>query len=94
MICRCPCIFPIELYWFDCRLEQAKLLVMEFGSEQVTMPDGRTGQLPVGIDAVYTMGLRGVREVIQRVQQEQWKVVFQQGVYMVLANPRFVKETK
>jgi 4-amino-4-deoxy-L-arabinose transferase-like glycosyltransferase len=89
-----PVHIPQELYWFDCRLEQAKFLVLEYGAEQVTLPDGRSGQLPVGIDAVYTMGLRGVREVIQQTQQEKWPVVFHQGVYLVLENPRFVKETK
>jgi hypothetical protein len=89
-----PVDIPRELYWFDCRIEQAKFLVLEYGVEQVTLPDGRTGQLPAGIDAVYTIGLRGVREVIQQVQQEKWPAVFQQGVYVVLANPRFVKETK
>jgi hypothetical protein len=89
-----PTHIPQELYWFDCRLEQAKFLVLEYGMERRTLPDGRTGQLPVGVDAVYTIGLRGVREVIQQAQQENWPVVFQQGVYLVLANPRFVKETK
>ena len=89
-----PTHIPTELYWFDCRLEQAKYLVLEYGVEQRTLPDGRTGQLPVGIDAVYTIGLRGVREVIQQAQQEKWPVVFHQGAYLVLANPRFVKETK
>jgi len=43
---------------------------------------------------VYTVGLKGVREIIQQTQQEKWPVVFHQGVYLVLANPRFVKETK
>jgi 4-amino-4-deoxy-L-arabinose transferase-like glycosyltransferase len=89
-----PVHIPQELYWFDCRLEQAKYLVLEYGAEQVTLPDGRSGQLPVGIDAVYTVGLKGVREIIQQTQQEKWPVVFHQGVYLVLANPRFVKETK
>jgi hypothetical protein len=89
-----PTHIPTELYWFDCRLEQAKFLVLEYGVEQRTLPDGRTGQLPVGIDAVYTIGLRGVREVIQQVQQEKWPVVFHQGAYLVMANPRIVKETK
>jgi hypothetical protein len=89
-----PTHIPTELYWFDCRLEQAKYLVLEYGVEQRTLPDGRTGQLPVGIDAVYTIGLRGVREVIQQVQQEKWPVVFHQGAYLVMANPRLVKETK
>ncbi len=89
-----PAHIPLELYWFDPRIDNAKFLVLEYGAKQVTLPDGRTGQLPAGIDAVYTMGLRGVREVIQQVQQEKWPVAFQQGIYLVLANPRFVKETK
>jgi hypothetical protein len=86
-----PTHIPQELYWFDCRLENAKYLVMEYGTEVVTLPDGRQGQLPVGIDAVYTLALKGVREIVQQVQQENWPVVFHQGAYLVLANPRFVK---
>ena len=90
-----PSHIPRELYWFDCRLQQAKFLVLEYGMEERTLPDGRHVQLPIGIDAVYTLPvLRGVKEVIQQVQQEKWPVVFQQGAYIVLANPRFVKETK
>lgn len=78
-----PVAIPRELYWFDCRLENAKYLVLEYGvTEQ---------RLPVGIDAVYTSGLRGVREVLMQVQQEQWPVVFRQGAYLVFANPRFAK---
>ena len=37
--------------------------------------------------------LRGVREVVQRTQDEKWPLVFHQGVYLVLANPQLVKET-
>ena len=85
---------PQELYWFDCRLEQAKYLVLEYGREERMLPDGRQVQLPIGIDAVYTMGLRGVREIIQRTQQEKWPVGFQQGAYIVLTNPRLVEERK
>ncbi len=85
-----PTHIPKELYWFDPRLENAKFVVMEYGVQEVTLPDGRRGQLPVGIDAVYTVPvLRGVREVVQRMQQEKWPVVFQQGAYVVLQNPRF-----
>ena len=58
------------------------------------LPDGRRVQLPTGIDAVYTFGLKGVREIIQQVQQEKCPAVFQQGAYIVLANPRFAQETK
>jgi hypothetical protein len=34
-----------------------------------------------------------VREIVQRTQDEKWPVVFQQGAYLVLANPRLGKET-
>ena len=88
-----PAHIPRELFWFDCRLEQAKYLVMEYGVEQRILPDGRQAQLPIGIDAVYTLGLRGVREIVQRTQDEKWPVVFHQGAYLVLANPQLVKET-
>jgi hypothetical protein len=87
-----PTHMPRELFWFDCRLENAKYVVMEYGVREVVLPDGRRGQLPVGIDAVYTVPvLRGVREIVQQMQQQKWPVVFQQGVYVVLANPRFLK---
>jgi 4-amino-4-deoxy-L-arabinose transferase-like glycosyltransferase len=89
-----PAHIPRELYWFDCRLDQAKYLVLEYRSEERTLPDGRHVQLPIGVDAVYTFGLRGVREVIQRTQQEKWSLAFQQGAYIVLASPRFVEEKK
>jgi hypothetical protein len=87
-----PTHIPPDLYWFDCRLENARYVVMEYGLREVSLPDGRRGQLPVGIDAVYTVpALRGVREVVQQMQQEKWPMVFQQGAYLVLANPRLVK---
>jgi 4-amino-4-deoxy-L-arabinose transferase-like glycosyltransferase len=87
-----PTHIPRELFWFDCRLENAKYVVMEYGVREVVLPDGRRGQVPVGIDAVYTVPvLRGVRETVERIQQEKWPVVFHQGAYIVLANPRFVK---
>ena len=86
-----PTPIPRELFWFDCRLENAKYVVMEYGVREVSLPDGRRGQLPVGIDAVYTLGLKGVKEVVQQTQQEKWPMVFHQGAYLVLANPRLVK---
>jgi hypothetical protein len=89
-----PVFIPHDLYWFDCRLEQAKFLVVEHGATEVIRPDGERAQLPIGIDAVYTMGLKGVREIMQQVQEEKWPVAFHQGIYLVFANPRFVKETK
>jgi hypothetical protein len=90
-----PVATPIrrELFWFDCRLENAKYLVLEYGAREVVLPDGRRGQLPAGIDATYTVPvLKGVREILQQTQTEKWPVVFRQGLYHVLANPRFVKE--
>jgi 4-amino-4-deoxy-L-arabinose transferase-like glycosyltransferase len=89
-----PAHIPRELFWFDCRLKQARFLVLEYSLEEQMLPDTRRVQLPIGIDAVYTIGLRGMREVLGRTQQERWPVVFQQGAYLVLANPQFVKETK
>ncbi len=88
-----PAHIPRELFWFDCRLEQAKYLVMEYGVEQRILPDGRQAQLPIGIDAVYTLGLRGVPEIVRRAQDGKWPIVFHQGAYLVLANPQLVKET-
>jgi len=78
-----PTRISIDRFWFDCRWSQAKYLVLAYG--QTT--DGRT----YGFDAVYTLGLRGMREIIGAVQAEKWPVVFRQGEFMVLANPRFEK---
>ena len=90
-----PTHLPPELFWFDCRLEKAKFVVMEYGVQEVVLSDGRRGQLPVGIDAVYTVPvLRGVKEIVQQMQKEKWPVVFQQGACLVLANPRFTEGTK
>jgi 4-amino-4-deoxy-L-arabinose transferase-like glycosyltransferase len=89
-----PAHIPRDLFWFDCRLSQAKYLVMEYGLERRILPDGREVQLPIGIDAVYTLGLRGVREIVQRTQDEKWPVVFHQGAYVVLANPQLGKDTR
>jgi len=88
-----PAHIPRDLFWFDCRLSQAKYLVMEYGLQRRVLADGREVQLPIGIDAVYTLGLRGVPEIVQRAQEERWPVVFHQGIYLVLANPQLVKET-
>ncbi len=87
-----PVPIPKEKYWFDPRLEHVKYVVLEYGVQEVMLPDGRRGQLPVGIDAVYTVPvLRGVREILQQMHEEKWPVVVQQGVYLVLANPRLAR---
>jgi 4-amino-4-deoxy-L-arabinose transferase-like glycosyltransferase len=84
-----------NLYWFDPRLERAKYVVLEAGERMVTLADGRQVRAPAGIDAVYTIPvLTGVRELVVRIQQEKWPLAFQQGAYMVLANPQLVKDTK
>ena len=99
-----PVPVPIarEFYWFDCRLQNAKYLVLASGMTA----EGE----PQGIDLVYTQGLKGVPEVISTVLQERWPVVYMggrqaavvnvagrqwpvtvDGEYMVLANPRWAK---
>jgi hypothetical protein len=84
-----PVEIPRDRYWFDPSLENAKFVVLEYGMQTVNLPDGRSGQMRIGIDAVYTSGLRGVPEVLQQIlQQEKWPLVFQQGLYSVFANPR------
>jgi len=99
-----PVLIPRELYWFDCRLENAKYVVMASGVDQQ--------QRPVGIDLIYGRGLNGVAETVSQMVREKWRVVYAggQGVayapvgsgvswpvvvggeYLVLANPRLVKE--
>ena len=81
-----PVPIPKAAFWFDCRWQNAKYIVLAMGRDAA----GR----PIGIDAVYTAGLRGMREIFQAIQAEKWPLVFQQGEFMVLANPRFVKEAK
>lgn len=78
-----PDVIPHDRFWFDCRWRNAKYLVLAYGQDA-------TGR-PYGIDAVFTMPMKAVREAITAIQQEKWPVVFRQGEYMVLANPRFVK---
>ena len=101
-----PVPIPPEFFWFDCRWQNAKYLVLASG---VTT----TGQ-PRGIDLIYTRGLAGVPEVIAGMLKEHWPVVYTgghqfalvnieggrqwpvavDGEYLVLANPRYAKETK
>jgi hypothetical protein len=72
-----------DRFWFDCRWSEARYLVLAYGQTA----DGR----PYGFDAIYTLGLKGMREIILAVQAEKWPVAFQRGEFMVLANPKFVK---
>lgn len=74
---------PRELFQFDCRWQNAKYLVLAYGR----FADGRV----FGFDGIYTMGLTGVREIMQTIQTEKWPVAFQNGEFLVLSNPRFVK---
>ena len=78
-----PVSIPREFFWFDCSWQNAKYVVLAYGQTG----NGR----PVGIDAVYTLGLGGVREIVAAMQQEHWPAVFQQGEYIVLANPKLAK---
>ncbi len=92
-----------DAYWFDCRWQNAKYLVLASG---VTA----SGQ-PRGIDLIYARGLKGVQEVMDGMIQEKWPVVFSGGhqvaladvgqgkrwpvvvggEYLVMANPQFMK---
>jgi 4-amino-4-deoxy-L-arabinose transferase-like glycosyltransferase len=95
---------PQSAYWFDCRCENAKYLVMASG---VDAASGR----PIGIDIVYVSGLKGVPEHVEAVLGAGWKPVYVggsgqmaivnfrghqwpvavNGEYLVLANPQLVK---
>lgn len=70
-------------YWFNPSIKNAKYLVLAAGSKV----DGQ----PIGIDAVFWFGYEGPKKVIQKVQDEQWPIVFRSGEYCVLANPMFNK---
>jgi len=95
---------PQSAYWFDCRCENAKYLVMASG---VDAASGR----PIGIDIVYVSGLKGVPERLEAMLSAGWKPVYVggsgqmaivnfrghqwpvavNGEYLVLANPQLVK---
>ncbi len=76
---------PRELFSYDCRWQNAKYLVLAYGQT--------AEHQAYGFDAVYTLGLTGVRQIIESIQAERWPTVVQQGEFMVLANPRFMKAT-
>lgn len=99
-----PVAIPQNLYWFDCRCQNAKYVVMASGV------DAASGQ-PVGIDIVYTAGLVGVPERVQAMLDAGWKPMYVggsgqmavvnyrghkwpvavNGEYLVLSNPELVK---
>jgi hypothetical protein len=92
-----------DAYWFDCRWQNAKYLVMASG---VDTRGGRN--LPMGIDLVYSSGLAGVPERVEALLNAGWQPVYVggsgkmaivdtrghkwpvvvNGEYLVLANPR------
>ncbi|MCG3149316.1 MAG: hypothetical protein PCFJNLEI_02776 [Verrucomicrobiae bacterium] len=97
-----PVPIPRSVYWFDCRWEEAKYVVLASGVD--SQGQGR------GIDLVYTMNVSGGREILAKMTAERWPVVFPPnaqvvyppqlgggwplivgGEYLVLANPRFAK---
>lgn len=99
-----PVEIPREKYWFDCRLENARVVVLASGVDA-------NGRIPRGIDLVYCQGLTGVKEVVGQMVREGWPVVYHggrqvayapvgngiswpvavDGEYIVLANPRFIR---
>ena len=99
-----PVLETRDSYWFDCRLQNAKYVVLASGIDRSTRE-------PRGIDLTYCRGLQGVTEIVNAMVNEKWPVVYSGGhdvVYvtvgnglrwpaavngecLVLANPRFVK---
>jgi hypothetical protein len=78
-----PVPIPRDAFWFDCRWQNAKFLVLAYGRDAA----GR----PYGFDAVYNLGFEGVREIVGKIQVEKWPMAFQNREFMVLANPRFMR---
>ena len=100
-----PVAIPRTAYWFDCRWQNAKYVVIASGADR----QGRA----FGIDLNYTRGAAGGQEVVAGMIAEHWPVVFPQpaqvvyppqlfgqwpvlldGEYLVLANPRLIKDMK
>ena len=99
-----PVRIPLELFWFDCRWQNAKYVVLASGVDSKT-------QQPQGIDIVYTIGPGGALAIVPLMVAEGWKPVYVggqgmalvdvgagkqwpvavDGEYLVFANPRFVK---
>ncbi|HUJ09072.1 MAG TPA: hypothetical protein VL171_03535 [Verrucomicrobiae bacterium] len=99
-----PVPIPRSEYWFDCRCENAKYLVMASGVDTAT-------ERPIGIDLIYVSGLKGVPEQVEKIVDAQWKPVYVggsgemalvnvrghrwpvavDGEYLVLENPHLVK---
>ncbi len=102
-----PNHIPRELFWFDCRLQNAKYIVMASGVDE-------SGHVPCGFDLVYCRMLKGVPDVVNSMITDKWRVVYPDpglrrvvdvnvgpnqlwpvavgGEYLVLANPQLVKE--
>jgi hypothetical protein len=100
-----PVPIPRDRFWFDCRWQDAKYLVLASGMDA-------TGHQQWGIDLVYTIGAGGASEIVPLMLDENWKVAYAggrgvayaqigpgkkwpvvvDGEYLVLANPQLVKE--
>ncbi len=99
-----PVLIPREMFWFDCRWQNAKYLVLASGVDA-------SGQQRRGIDLVYTISAGGAKDVVPEMLAAGWQVVYQGGQtvtlaeispgrkwpvvvggeYLVLANPRLAK---
>jgi 4-amino-4-deoxy-L-arabinose transferase-like glycosyltransferase len=75
-----PVAIPREMFWCDGDWRKAKYLLLAYGG------DGAGNAY--GIDARYTFGLAGVREIITEVQAKGWPVVLREGEYILLVNPQ------
>lgn len=99
-----PAPIPRAAYWFDCRWEEAKYVVLASGADA-------SGQQRWGIDLIYTLGAGGAAEVVPQMLAADWKVVWSGGhnvayaslggdkrwpvviggEYVVLANPKLTQ---
>jgi 4-amino-4-deoxy-L-arabinose transferase-like glycosyltransferase len=101
-----PVPIPHDRFWFDCRWQNAKYLVLASGVDA-------TGHQQWGIDLVYTLGAGGAGGIVPLMLDAGWKVVYAggrgvgyaqigpgkkwpvviDGEYLVLANPQLMTET-
>jgi hypothetical protein len=77
-----PVAVPHDLFWFDCRWQNAKYAVIAAGQDAAGL---------YGFDAVCTAGLPQIRAALDAIAagERKWPVAFSTAEYKVFANPRF-----
>jgi 4-amino-4-deoxy-L-arabinose transferase-like glycosyltransferase len=83
-----PVPIPREQFWFDCRWENAKFVVIAAGQD----PDGTL----YGFDAVCTGGLVQIRVALDAITSGpgRWPVAFKTDEYKVYANPKLAAASR